>query len=274
MVSNHALSTPSPRVHRGAAIEIRVINLDRTPDRLADFRAHNPHLPEIARVAGVDGRTLDRAGLVTEGLLHPESTYTAGALGNALSHMTQWQAAIAADAPLTVLEDDAVLCANFPAETARIIAALGDDWDYILWGHNFDTVMSYELLPGLTSCTALFDQARMRQRLPFFHRRLMQTSVYRLNRALGIPAYTVSPRGAKKLLAFCRPIRPLDVEFPLFGRRTNFSIDYMLNGLYADIAAYVAMPALALTANDLDRSTVQDPNDADGPANPAKVISI
>jgi GR25 family glycosyltransferase involved in LPS biosynthesis len=255
-------------------METRVINLDRTPGRLTEFRAHNPHLPEIARVSGVDGLTLDRGRLVAEGLLHPDSIYTAGAIGNALSHMAQWQAAITADAPLTVLEDDAVLCGNFVAETARIIGTLGQDWDFILWGHNFDTLMTYELIPGLTSCTALFDQARMRTRLPFFHRRLMHTTVYRLNRALGIPAYTVTPRGATKLLAFCRPIRPLTVEFPMIGRRSNYSIDYMMNGLYLDIAAFVAMPALALTANDLGRSTVQDPNDADGPANPARVISI
>jgi GR25 family glycosyltransferase involved in LPS biosynthesis len=252
-------------------IETRVISLDRTPERFAEFRAHNPHLPEIARVSGVDGSALDRARLVAEGLVHPDSIYTPGAIGNALSHMAQWRAAIVAEAPLTVLEDDAVLCANFAAESARIIATLGTNWDYILWGYNFDSLLTYDMVPGLTPCTALFDQAKMRRALPVFHQRRMQTAAFRLNRALGTPAYTVTPRGAKKLLAFCRPIRPLTVEFPLIGRRPNFSIDFMLNGLYTGIAAYVAVPALALTANEKTKSTILDPNDPKSPSNLAKV---
>jgi hypothetical protein len=158
------------------------------------------------------------------------------------------------------------------AETARIVTTLRDDWDYILWGYNFDTLMSFDMVPGLTSCTAMFDQSKMRRALPVFHQRRMQTTAFRLSRALGTPAYSVTPRGAKKLLAFCLPIRPLDVEFPLIGRRPNCGIDFMLNKLYPRIAAYVAVPALALTANDTGRSTIQDPNDPRSPAKPAKVF--
>jgi len=252
-------------------MQIRVINLDRTLDRLTAFCAHNLHMPGIERVAAVDGRTLDRARLESAGLIMPDAPYTPGAIGNALSHMSQWEDAAARDTPLTVLEDDAVLCGNFVEESGRIIAALGPGWDFVQWGYNFNTVLSYELLPGVTSCAAVFDQDRMRRVLPVFHQRSVETSAYRVLRSLGMPAYSVSPRGAARLLAFCRPIRRLDIDFPLLGLRSNYSIDFMMNGAYAAMEAYVAVPALALTANDSSRSTVQDLSDQASPAHKADI---
>lgn len=246
-------------------MQIRVLNLDRSRDRLDSFRAHNPHLPWIERVTAIDGATLDRAKLVADGWLTSDLSYTQGAVGNALSHMGLWKEAAAGNASLTILEDDAVLCGNFREEASRVLDNLDPDWDFMLWGYNFDTVLSYELMPGLSSCTALFDQTRMRQKLSSFHTMQGTTSGYRLLRSLGIPAYSISPTGAKKLLQFCRPLRPMNVDFPFLGMRSNFSIDFMLNGICQHISAYVAVPALALTANDHSQSTVQDLENLNGP---------
>ncbi len=246
-----------------------VINLDRTPDRMAAFRTHNPHYPWIERVAAVDGAALDRVALVREGAMTADVPYTSGAIGNALSHRARWEAAVAANTPLTVLEDDAHLCANFAEETARLLATLGNDWDFVQWGYNFDTVLHYDMLPGVTSCAAVFDQAYMRRGIAVFQHRRMTGVLFRLTRSLGIPAYSVSPRGAAKLLKFCRPIRQLDIDFPLLGKRPNFSIDFMMNGIYARINAHVCVPALVLTPNDKTRSTVQDVTDPNGPSQAA-----
>lgn len=230
-------------------------------------------MPEIERVTAVDGKTLDRGALADQGLVTLEARYTPGAVGNALSHMARWNEVAADGRPATILEDDAVLCCNFVEEATRLIGTLGPDWEFVQWGYNFDTVLSYDLLPGVTSCTALFNQAQMRGILPVFHQRDVRSSVYRIIRSLGMPAYSVSPRGAARFLSFCQPIRPLDVEFPLLGKRPNFSIDFMMNGVYPAMAAYVAVPALALTANDTSQSTVQDLNDHTGPAQPARITT-
>lgn len=251
------------------ALPMSVINLDRTPERLTAFRTNNPHYPWIERVAAVDGAALDRAALVREGVVTADVPYTAGAIGNALSHRARWGAAVAGNSALTVLEDDAYLCANFAEESARLLASLGEDWDFVQWGYNFDTVLHYDMLPGLTSCAAVFDQAQMRGSIAVFQHRRVEGALYRLTRSLGTPGYSVSPRGAARLLAFCRPIRAMEIDFPLLGKRPNFSLDFMMNGLYPRMQAYVCVPALVLTANDKTRSTVQDITDPNGPSQAA-----
>ncbi len=68
---------------------------------------------------------------------HPRRAYrgsmTRGALGCALS----WRLVLErVREPVLVLEDDAVLCRNFPARFRRATAALPDDWDLVYAGFN------------------------------------------------------------------------------------------------------------------------------------------
>ena len=158
-------------------------------------------------------------------------------------------------APVTVLEDDATLCANFADEAARVIGGLAPDWDYVQWGWNFDTIMFFELMPGISRSLALFEQDRMRDALAAFHTMPVETRAFRLTRSLGIPAYTVSPGGAAKLLQVTQPLRPMQVWFPMLGHRPNTSIDYVMSGVYEQLQAFVAFPPLVLTANDHAVST-------------------
>ncbi len=241
-----------------APIRTVLINLDRSTARLADFQRVNPHVA-VERFAGVDGAALDLGRLVAAGRITADLAYTRGAIGNAFSHQALWEQAVAAGAPVTVLEDDATLCANFAAESARVIAGLQPDWDYIQWGWNFDTIMFFELMPGISRSLALCEQERMRPALPGFHQLAIETRPFRLTRSLGIPAYTISPAGAAKLLSVSRPLRPMEIWFPMLGARGNVSIDYVMSGTYERLAAFVAFPPLVLTANDHAISTVQEP---------------
>ena len=65
-------------------LHVCLINLDRSPERLAEFTQMNAHLSEdFTRFSAVDGQTLDLgvlqgAGLVTSDIL---TTYSVGALG-------------------------------------------------------------------------------------------------------------------------------------------------------------------------------------------------
>ncbi len=231
-----------------------LINLERSTERLAEFHRLNPHV-DVERFPAIEGRTLDRGELVRDNRITAELGYTPGAIGSALSHQALWEHAVATEAPVTVLEDDATLCGNFAAEAARLLARLGPDWDYVQWGWNFDTIMFFELMPGISRSLALCEQERMRTALPQFHRQEVETRLFRLTRSLGIPAYTISPAGARKLLSVTRPLRPMEIWFPMLGARPNTSIDYVMSGTYERLDAFVAFPPLVLTANDHGIST-------------------
>lgn len=189
-------------------MHIRVLSMERSTARWAQFQKHNPHL-EAERFLAIDGSTVDRAILREQGTIADNLQYNTGALGNALSHIAQWKQAVASETTLTVLEDDAVVCANFIQESSRVIASLPPDWDYIQWGFNFDTCLTFDLMPGFSPCFAAFafDQDAMRLKLADFHRHRITTSAFPLKVSLGIPGYTVSPRGARRLLKFCLPLR-------------------------------------------------------------------
>ncbi len=247
------------------ATDIVVLNLDRSADRLRQFVQHNPVHDDIRRASAVDGRLVDRSKLIAEGVLAADLAYSDGALGNALSHIVQWQQAVACGRSRTVLEDDAVLCRNFRDEAARLIAMLPPGWDFVQWGYNFDTFLTFDVLPGLSTCTATFNQDSLRRGIAGFHATSVSSATYRLVSALGTVGYTVSPGGAARLLGACRPLRQTVSYYPglavWFGNR---SLDYMLNSLHATMSTHVAVPALVVTANEAAISTVQPPADGQG----------
>jgi glycosyl transferase, family 25 len=84
-------------------MELRVLNLRRTPERWAAFRTHNPSLANAQQVEAVDGQALDLAALVAEGIVAADLNYRMGALGNALSHIAEWQRILHTGEPATIL---------------------------------------------------------------------------------------------------------------------------------------------------------------------------
>ena len=63
--------------------QIKVISLERTPERLTSFRGLNCHL-DFSVFAAIEGAIVDSADL--EKYIEPGFYYRPGALGNALSH--------------------------------------------------------------------------------------------------------------------------------------------------------------------------------------------
>jgi glycosyl transferase, family 25 len=64
------------------ALNIHLVNLDRSTDRLATFRAVNSHvMPHITRFPAIDGKTVTRATGVEQGIIAPDLGYKDGALG-------------------------------------------------------------------------------------------------------------------------------------------------------------------------------------------------
>ena len=248
-----------PPVRAGAPVKIHLLNLDRTPQRLAAFRSVNAHLHELERVAAVDGRSINRLALQQRGVISgPLPHYTDGAVGAALSHLRLWEQAIATGQPLTIAEDDAIFHRRFDALAPLLLDSLPADWDFVLWGWNFDSVMAFELLSGVSPCVGLFDQQRMREGAERFQDLPLKPQAFRLLRAFGLVAYTLSAQGASRLKRLCLPIGELSVFYPGINRTMpNSGIDCLLNAHYPSVNAYVCVPPLVLSKNEEEISTIQ-----------------
>lgn len=238
-----------------------VISLKRTPERLDRFYASNEcHQNQIEHFEAVDGRDMDRSLLVAQGVIEANLPhYSNGAIGAALSHKCLWELAVKLDQPITVFEDDAIMNDRF-FDKAKEFTARAGNWEYIQWGWNFDSFLTFMLPGGFSPCVAHFSQDEMRSNMRHFQRQNMEHSIYRILGVFGIPAYTVSPTGARKLLEWCFPLCELDVFFWGLNRHLpNNGIDIVMNSFFRepDNNALVAFPPLVITSNDHSISTIQ-----------------
>jgi len=236
---------------------VQVISLERTPERRLNFARRNPHL-DFAFFNAVDGAALTPEAIAATGLFRPGLPYTRGAFGVALSHHALWQQAMALGEPLTIAEDDAIFREDFENARAELLATLQPGWDMVLWGWNFDSVLQLRVLPGMPAAMA-FDQQAMLAALPGFAFTTTRPQAFRLDIAFGLPAYTVSPGGAKKLLARCFPLTDFTRQVPILPQPVrNEGIDTALTQIYPSTDSYACFPPLALSPNDRAASTIQN----------------
>jgi GR25 family glycosyltransferase involved in LPS biosynthesis len=238
-------------------METFVINLDRSPERLEEFRRANPHLKNLSRFPGVDGKTVTHAELLQRGLFAEPILYNEGAIGNALSHIGIWEKAAKKSDITTVFEDDAIVHRDFEALVPTLIEEeLPDDWDIAYWGWNFDAVMGFDLFPG-TPCAVRFSQNDLRQHWQEIQKNAVRPNMHRLHYAFGVAGYSVSPKGAKKLLKLITPIKPFLCTIPALDLEVqNDAIDSALAGVCDQLNAYACFPPLVLTKNEHVHSTV------------------
>src|SRR5262249_38707816 len=161
----------------------------------------------------------------------------------------------AQQAPATIVEDDSQLHRQFPRWSEHLTSRLGSDWDIILWGWNFDTLVGAEI-PGLGPFTAYFDNRLMRANSAQYLENHVSPTILKLVHAFGVHCYSVSPRGARRLLDNIRPLRKMDISLGLNRVVPNISIDCMMNRFYSQLGSFVAFPPLALSPNDKSTSTV------------------
>jgi glycosyl transferase, family 25 len=245
-------------------MEVKVLNLDKSPERLALFLKTNQHLNTISRISAIDGRMQSRKELQAKNILAGDMHgYSAGAIGCALSHLKQWKVAVQENKVLTIAEDDAIFHHQFELFAEKILSMLPKNWDIIQWGWNFDAILAFDLLPGVSICAGTFDQSSLRANTHIFQSLPIGPVPYRLKRSFGTVCQSVSPSGAEKLLKHCLPIRELDtyyplLDYPLLDRFLhNRGIDTMMNDLYPQINAYVCVPPLVVTKNEHELSTIQ-----------------
>jgi len=240
-------------------LDTYVINLDRSKDRLTTFERLNGHLKiDFQRFPAIDGREVARGTLVDRGLITGDFCYGDGALGCALSHVALWDLAIEKNRPLTICEDDAIFNHGFSSAAESVIQSLPQDWHLILWGWNFDSILLFDILPGVSPCLSLVDEARMRAGTDAFQSLRLAPQPFKLFNTFGLVGYSVSPQGAQVMKQRCLPLRNIDVYIPGLGRTVaNTGLDILLNTLYREINAYVSFPPLIITKNTHHDSTIQ-----------------
>src|SRR5690242_18445422 len=118
---------------------VKVISLERSVERRAEFRHHNSHL-DYEFFNAVDGLALAPETIAGCGLFQAGLPYQTGAYGAALSHYSLWREAIRTGRPLTVAEDDAIFRLDFAQTHAALLSGLAPDWDIVLWGWNLDSI--------------------------------------------------------------------------------------------------------------------------------------
>ena len=218
-------------------------------------------MSNVQRFSAIDGRAVDPAQLIESNTITPDLDYTEGAMGCALSHIFFWEAAVSQNAVITVCEDDAIFHESFQLTAAKLINSLPVDWDFVMWGWNFDSILLFDFMPGISPCLATFNQEQMRSAVGQFQSQMLSPQLYRLHRGFGTICYTVSASGASKLLASSLPVRPLTVSFPMINPAfPNNGIDIVMNDAYPRLNAFVCFPPLVLTTNDHATSTVRATN--------------
>ena len=237
-----------PYVDHGGII---VINLDRCADRFDAFRTRNAHLGPVRRFAAVDGAKVDRLDLERCGVITADLNYTDGALGCALSHLSLWREAAAGNRALTICEDDALCASDFIEAANGCLAGLADDWDIVLWGWPFNSMLVFQIFPGQPAYLRHGSVLPSAADFAAASRPAGSSHLFRLNRACGTICYTISPRGAARLLALCTPMRHLRLEVPesANGWRPANGIDTLMSVFYPTLKAYISVPPLAMSPN-------------------------
>ncbi|MGE3623113.1 MAG: glycosyltransferase family 25 protein [Bdellovibrionales bacterium] len=236
-----------------------LINLDRTPDRLAKFERTNPHLKNVTRFPAIDGRAISREKLVGQNIFDADVNYSPGAIGCALSHFRLWNMVMTDRQPATIMEDDAILHHDFETLAPAVTAGLPADWDILVWGWNLDSIMLYDLFPGIGVSLMQSNAESIRKSWPDFQGNPIHPAAHRLTACFGTVCYSISPAGAEKLTSRLVPVRNFVLPLPQMKRSiNNTGIDIMLISQYSRINAFVSMPPLALTLNDIAVSVVQD----------------
>ena len=237
---------------------IKVISLSKTPARLEEFRVNNPNI-DFEVFCGIDGAGINKNTEVISSFFSRDLTYTNGAYGCALSHIHLWLECIEKNEPITVLEDDIILHNDFKDHRKAIIDQLPADWDICLLSWNLDSFLVTEIISPLIPELTLLNQELFIKNKILYKESNINPVPKKLLRAFGTSAYSISPRGAKKLIEKIIPITNFSVYFYGINKIIkNNGIDIAMNKFYPDINSYVSSPPISFPLNEHATSTVQE----------------
>ena len=160
-------------------------------------------------------------------------------------------------APLTIAEDDAVFNRHFPRKSADLLASLSPDWDVVLWGWNFNAMLRVAIMDDLKHGVLRFDCRRFGPRISEFQDKQYDVLPLRLTIAFGNVCYSISPKGARRMLELCFPLRKEMIAIPgMRFKLPNAGLDVLMNKHYGNLQSYVCFPPLVWTENERSTSDI------------------
>ncbi|MDA8329102.1 MAG: glycosyltransferase family 25 protein [Betaproteobacteria bacterium] len=240
-------------------MNIKVISMETSNERRKNFINLNKHI-KFDFFNAVDGNQFTQEFIASTNLFEKGLPYTAGAYGCALSHLILWDEAINLDKVITIAEDDAIFRFDFENLYKKKLNSLPPDWDIVLWGWNFDSILSLNVMPNISPVVMVFNQDQLRNSIKEFQEFAEDTTLLRLDKCFGTICYSISPSGAAKFKSLCLPMSNFLLFFPLLNRQLpNNGIDIAMNKIYQATNSYVAFPPLVITKNDHTITTIQNP---------------
>lgn len=240
-------------------INFQVISLDRHPVKYARFLARNSRDDiSFSKFTAIDGMTLNRDALITNGVIATDLEYQLGALGCAMSHLSLWNLAIQSNSIIHVAEDDAVFRHDLGQHMRQTLDSIpANDFDLIFWGFNRDLNAAFEI-PGVGNCMVIMDEGDIKNEddLMVYQSSSSPASLMRLTRAFGTLCYSISPAGAQKLMTACLPLRPMTLDVS-WGDGIGGTLDLIFNNVGIDVLlgvmfqkqinSYLMFPPLAIS---------------------------
>ena len=244
-------------LRQALALPVQVISLRRSQDRRAAFAQRNGETGlDFVFVDGVDGvQQWDAISKSRRVLKAWHSGWSKGAIGSGLSHCLMWRRCLQLNRPICVLEDDVLVASDWRQRCSEVLDQAPEGTDFLLLGWNLDSVLRAEVFSGV-ACISLFEPAfPSPQQIRTLLDQQSRRRVVRLEKALGLPGYVVTPRGAQKLL---HGLPRFETEPLLVGRGIpevpSMTLDAQMNRLYQELQAFVVVSPLVLAENDQETS--------------------
>ena len=232
-----------------------VINLEREPQRLADFHARNEQTKlAIDHFQAVDGAKL--TAIDTTILAPGASYYSPPMVATAMSHLALWKECASSDMIFVVFEDDVHLRRDLGSQLHKLCGS--GDWDLVLLGCNMDTTIELNLSPDIDLAGRFSVRYPSVNQLDAFAATTEPVAPCRLRVAFGTSAYAVTPKGAALLIEKCFPLDNRVIHLKNENRSVPaHGIDCMMIAAYPALHAYLCLPPLAMTPNNRAISQVQ-----------------
>lgn len=222
-------------------------------EALDRFIAANPSI-RVTRAIIANPHEVDRHALVVERVIAPDNRYDREALAQALIQAAIWRDCAESRTVAHVADSRVVLRDRFAELIAPHVAA-PESFDLLVWAVDSCEPVDVGLAAGIdgrlihnTTNPALDPAA--------FRRGAAASLAFRL-RSCGAPlGYTLSPAGARKLMALCLPFRSAPVVYFAETGRPCGSAGYhvAMAGHYVALQAFVLHPALGVAPPDPARS--------------------
>ena len=242
-------------------MNFQVISLDNYPDKYAQFLARNSRDDlSFTKFSAIDGKTLNKDFLIDHGVISSDLDYQIGILGNAMSHLSLWNLAIQTDSIIHIAEDDAVFRRDLGLQMRQVLESYPtNDFDLIFWGFNRDLNAAFQI-PGLGSCMVVMNEGDIKNEddLTAFQTSSSPVLLAKSTRVFGILSYSISPKGAQKLMAASLPLRPMAIDVSwgdgLGSNRDlvfhNVGLDVLMGVILQDqINSLMMFPPLAISLN-------------------------